>query len=61
MNKKTFITALLALVSMTGQSQTDSTAVKNDSVTWSQTLDGVTVKAQRQLIKQEVDRIGYDV
>ncbi|MBR2249958.1 MAG: TonB-dependent receptor, partial [Prevotella sp.] len=24
-------------------------------------LDGVTVTAQRQLIKQEVDRIGYDV
>ena len=55
------ITAMLTLVAMTGQSQTDSTAVKNDSVTWSQTLDGVTVKAQRQLIKQEVDRIGYDV
>lgn len=41
--------------------QTDSTAVKNDSVTWSKTLEGVTVKAQRQLIKQEIDRVGYDV
>ena len=61
MNKKTIFNALLALVAMAGQAQTDSTAVKNDSVTWSQTLDGVTVKAQRQLIKQEVDRIGYDV
>ena len=61
MNKKLIITALFALVAMAGQGQTDSTAVKNDSVTWSQTLDGVTVKAQRQLIKQEIDRIGYDV
>ena len=61
MNKKTIITALLALVVMAGQGQTDSTSVKNDSVTWSQTLDGVTVRAQRQLVKQEIDRIGYDV
>ena len=43
------------------QAQTDSTTVKNDSVTWSQELDGVTVKAQRKLIKQEIDRVGYDV
>jgi len=41
--------------------QTDSLAVKNDSVTWNQDLDGVVVKAQRQLVKQEIDRIGYDV
>lgn len=41
--------------------QTDSLSVKKDSVAWSQELDGVTVKAQRQLIKQEIDRIGYDV
>ncbi len=61
MNKKTIITALLALISMAGQAQTDSTAVKNDSVTWNQALDGVTITAQRQLIKQEIDRIGYDV
>ena len=41
--------------------QTDSTTVSNDSITWSQELEGVTVKAQRQLIKQDIDRIGYDV
>lgn len=52
---------LAAIVSMGANAQTDSTAVKNDSVTWSQTLDGVTIKAQRQLIKQEIDRVGYDV
>ena len=61
MNNKTIITALLALVTMTGQGQTDSTSVKNDSVTWSTELEGVTVKAQRQLIRQEIDRVGYDV
>ena len=61
MNKQTIITILLALVGMTAMAQTDSTAVKNDSVTWNQSLNGVTVTAQRQLIKQEIDRIGYDV
>jgi len=61
MNKQTVITVLLALVTMVGQAQTDSTAVRNDSVTWNQSLDGVTVTAQRQLIKQEIDRVGYDV
>jgi len=61
MNKKTIITALLVLVGMTAMAQTDSIAVNNDSVTWNQTLDEVTVKAQRPLIKQEIDRVGYDV
>ena len=44
-----------------GMAQTDSTQVKNDSITWNKELEGVTVKAQRQLIKQDIDRIGYDV
>ena len=52
MNKRNLITALLAIVSMEAMAQTDSTAVKNDSVMWDQSLDGVTVTAQRQLIKQ---------
>ncbi len=43
------------------QNQSDSTSVKRDSITWNQELEGVEIKAQRQLIKQEVDRIGYDV
>ena len=38
-----------------------STKVKSDSITWSKELDGVVIKAQKQLIKQEIDRIGYDV
>ena len=33
--------------------------MQNDSITWSQELEGVTVKAQRQLIKQDIDRVGY--
>ncbi len=44
-----------------GMAQTDSTKVQNDSITWNKELEGVTVKAQRQLIKQDIDRIGYDV
>ena len=35
--------------------------MQNDSITWNKELEGVTVKAQRQLIKQDIDRIGYDV
>ena len=43
------------------QTQSDSTSVKQDSITWNKELEGVVVKAQKQLIKQEIDRIGYDV
>ena len=60
------IIALLLLLAAgggiaTAQKQSDTTSVKNDSITWSKELEGVEIKAQRQLIKQEVDRIGYDV
>ena len=41
--------------------QQDSTTVNNDSITWNKELEGVVIKAQKQLIKQEIDRIGYDV
>ena len=43
------------------QTETDSTTVQNDSITWNQELENVEIKAQRQLIRQEIDRIGYDV
>ncbi len=43
------------------QTQSDSTSVKQDPITWNKELEGVVVKAQKQLIKQEIDRIGYDV
>ena len=52
---------LLLLVAPSASAQTDSTQLKNDSITWNQELEGVTVKAQRQLIKQDIDRVGYDV
>ena len=60
------IMALLLLMTVgagasTAQTKTDTTKVKSDSITWSKELDGVVVKAQKQLIKQEIDRIGYDV
>ena len=45
----------------TAQTKTDTTKVKSDSITWSKELDGVVIKAQKQLVKQEIDRIGYDV
>ena len=49
----------------TTSKQVDKTASKqenkSDSITWNKELDGIVVKAQRQLIKQEIDRIGYDV
>jgi len=52
---------LLLLVVPSASAQTDCAKVQNDSITWNQELEGVTVKAQRQLIKQGIDRIGYDV
>ena len=60
------IMALLLLMAAgagesTAQTKTDTTKVKSDSITWSKELDGVVIKAQKQLIKQEIDRIGYDV
>ena len=61
--KIVFLSLLLAarVGIATAQTQTDSTSVKNDSITWNTELEGVEIKAQRQLIKQEIDRIGYDV
>lgn len=59
--KRLFLICLLFSMTIAVSAQTDSTTVSNDSITWSQELEGVTVKAQRQLIKQDIDRIGYDV
>ena len=52
---------MVCLITITAQAQTDSTTVNNDSIAWDKNLDGVTVTAMRQLIKQDIDRIGYDV
>ena len=35
--------------------------MSSDSITWNKELEGVVIKAQKQLIKQEIDRIAYDV
>ena len=45
----------------TAQTPSDSTSVNNDSITWNKELEGIEIKAQKQLIKQEIDRIAYDV
>ncbi|MBR1468597.1 MAG: TonB-dependent receptor family protein [Prevotella sp.] len=55
------LSLLLAAKAGATCAQTDSLSAKKDSVAWNRELEGVTVKAQRQLIKQETDRIGYDV
>ena len=54
-------TFLLLACPQVADARQDSTAVNSDSVTWNKELDGVVVKAQRQLVKQEIDRIAYDV
>ena len=59
-----FIITTIALLGLVCNAQTpvDTTNVEEtDTTAWNITLDGVTVKAQQQLIKQDVDRIGYDV
>ena len=56
-----FFTFLLFLCPSVAMAQQDSTSVSSDSITWNKELDGVEIKAQRQLIKQDIDRIGYDV
>lgn len=63
---------LLTLTNLSAQEQKDSLQTKKetaqtseqaqaDSLRWEKLLEGVTVKAQRQLVKTEIDRIGYDV
>ena len=47
--------------SVSRSAQGNACLSKNDSITWNKELEGVEIKAQKQLIKQEIDRIGYDV
>ena len=60
---RTFTILLFCWLSIVSYAQaaSDSTTIENDSIPLSVNLDGVTVSAQRQLIKQDIDRIGYDV
>ena len=58
---KTSVLSLL-MVAKAGIAMSQNDSINsNDSVAWNKELEGVEVKAQRQLIKQEIDRIGYDV
>ena len=55
---------LFVIVFSIGHAQTPSdttSTAPTDTTAWNNLLDGVTVTAQRQLIKQEVDRTTYDV
>ena len=54
-------TFLLLVCPNVMMAQQDSTLVSNDSITWNKELESVVIKAQKQLIKQDIDRIGYDV
>ena len=60
---RTFTILLFCWLSIVSYAQvpSDTTTIENDSIPLSVNLDGVTVSAQRQLIKQDIDRIGYDV
>ncbi len=61
--RQLFILLFVIVFSM-GHAQTPSDTTSTapaDTTAWDNILDGVTVTAQRQLIKQEVDRTTYDV
>ena len=61
--RQLFILLFVIVFSM-GHAQTPSDTTSTapaDTIAWDNILDGVTVTAQRQLIKQEVDRTTYDV
>ena len=60
-NVNAIFTFLLFLCPNVTMAQQDSTSVNSDSITWNKELDGVVIKAQRQLVKQDIDRIAYDV
>ena len=66
MNKELIISLIWLVIGGVCQAQdittkNDSIATESDSLRWEKMLEGVTVKAQRQLIKTEIDRVGYDV
>ena len=58
---KAVFTFLLFVCPNVAMAQQDSTSVSNDSITWNKELEGIVIKAQKQLIKQGIDRIAYDV
>ena len=52
----------MATLAIHAQVPTDSlSSAHSDSIAYNTELDEVVVKAQKQLIKNDIDRIGYDV
>ena len=55
--KRTFYTFMMSLAATLAMAQENN----NDSITWSENLDGVTVTRMRRAVKADVDKIVYDV
>ena len=60
MMKKTICTLMMSLATMMAVAQ-ENTVNPNDSITWSEDLDGVTITHMRRNVKADVDKISYDV
>lgn len=60
---KIIVTLFILILStdVYSQEKNDSISLDNDSLKWETLLQSVTIKGQRQLIKTDIDRIGYDV
>ena len=56
--KKIAYTMMMSLATTLAMAQENNT---NDSITWSEKLDGVTVTRMRRAVKADVDKITYDV
>ena len=58
MMKKFAYTMMMSLAATLAMAQENNA---NDSITWSENLDGVTVTRMRRAVKADVDKITYDV
>lgn len=58
--KKAIYTLMMSLATTLAMAQ-ENNVNPNDSITWSEDLDGVTVTRMRRNVKADVDKISYDV
>ena len=58
--KKVIYTIMMSLAATVATAQ-ENNVNTNDSITWSEDLDGVTVTRMRRAVKADVDKITYDV
>ena len=58
--KKAIYTIMMSLATTVSTAQ-ENNVNANDSITWSENLDGVTVTRMRRAVKADVDKIAYDV